>query len=113
MRTGDKRQPIRPSRPTPRERSANCDQRRGDALQRAVWKRGTSTRRSTPTGTPATAPFASAQTVRMTRYTWNPMNPTQHGDGIGLIALPATASRARTDPFIGEYFGLAISNANI
>jgi hypothetical protein len=51
--------------------------------------------------------------VRMTKYTWDPMNPAQHVDGIGQIACAAAIDPCTHDAFIGDYFGLAISNANI
>jgi hypothetical protein len=49
----------------------------------------------------------------MTKYTWDPMNPAQHVDGIGQIACAAAIDPCTQDAFIGDYFGLAISNANI
>ena len=50
--------------------------------------------------------------VRASTYSWDPAEPVQKVDGIGQIAC-----YAHRDPcpgvFIGDYFGLAISNANI
>jgi hypothetical protein len=50
--------------------------------------------------------------VRVSTYSWDPAEPVQKVDGIGQIAC-----YAHRDPcpgvFIGDYFGLAISNANI
>jgi hypothetical protein len=50
--------------------------------------------------------------VRASKYSWDPAEPVQKVDGIGQIAC-----YAHRDPcpgvFIGDYFGLAISNGNI
>jgi hypothetical protein len=50
--------------------------------------------------------------VRASKYSWDPAEPVQHVDGIGQIAC-----YAHRDPcpgvFIGDYFGLAISQGNI
>jgi hypothetical protein len=50
--------------------------------------------------------------VRASTFAWDPAEPVQKVDGIGQIAC-----YAHRDPcpgvFIGDYFGLAISNANI
>jgi hypothetical protein len=50
--------------------------------------------------------------ARMTDYAWDPSEPRQHVTGIGQIAC-----YAHRDPcpgvFIGDYFGLAVSGANI
>jgi hypothetical protein len=50
--------------------------------------------------------------VRASKYSWDPAEPVQHVDGIGQIAC-----YAHRDPcpgvFIGDYFGLAVSQANI
>ncbi len=50
--------------------------------------------------------------ARMTDYGWDPSQPRQHVDGIGQIAC-----YAHRDPcpgvFIGDYFGLAVSDGNI
>jgi hypothetical protein len=49
---------------------------------------------------------------RISQFTWDPMNPDQHVKGIGQMACAG-----HTDPctvaFIGDYFGLAISEKNI
>jgi hypothetical protein len=50
--------------------------------------------------------------VRFSTYTWDPENPAQHVGGLGQAACVQ-----HTDPcaltFIGDYFGLAISNTQI
>jgi hypothetical protein len=50
--------------------------------------------------------------VRASKYSWDPAEPAQHVDGIGQIAC-----YAHRDPcpgvFIGDYFGLAVSQGNI
>jgi hypothetical protein len=50
--------------------------------------------------------------VRASKYAWDPAEPAQKVDGIGQIAC-----YAHRDPcpgvFIGDYFGLAISNGNL
>ena len=51
--------------------------------------------------------------VRMTKYTWDPMNPVQHVDGIHQMACAGHSNPCTADAFIGDYFGLAVSNANI
>jgi hypothetical protein len=49
---------------------------------------------------------------RISQFTWDPMNPAQHVKGLGQMACAG-----HTDPckvaFIGDYFGLAISNENV
>jgi hypothetical protein len=49
---------------------------------------------------------------RISDFTWDPMNPAQKVGGIGQMACAG-----HTDPcevaFIGDYFGLAISNENV
>jgi hypothetical protein len=51
--------------------------------------------------------------VRMTKYAWDPMNPVQHVDGIHQMACAGHSNPCTADAFIGDYFGLAVSNANI
>jgi hypothetical protein len=50
--------------------------------------------------------------VRASKDSWDPAEPVQKVDGIGQIAC-----YAHRDPcpgvFIGDYFGLAISNGNV
>jgi hypothetical protein len=50
--------------------------------------------------------------VRASKYSWDPAEPVQKVDGIGQIAC-----YAHRDPcpgvFIGDYFGLAVSNGNV
>jgi hypothetical protein len=60
---------------------------------------------------------AGAQPVlantRITNFTWDPMNPAQHVDGIGQMACAAHRDPCTARSFIGDYFGLAISGGNI
>ncbi|MDP9251620.1 MAG: glycoside hydrolase [Chloroflexota bacterium] len=60
---------------------------------------------------------AGAQPVlantRITDFTWDPMNPAQHVEGIGQMACAAHRDPCTTRAFIGDYFGLAISGGNI
>ena len=51
--------------------------------------------------------------VRVTDFTWDPMNPAQHVDGIGQMACAAHRDPCTERAFIGDYFGLAISSGNI
>src|SRR6266704_330997 len=51
--------------------------------------------------------------VRVSEFTWDPMNPAQHVDGIGQMACAAAIDPCTRNAFIGDYFGLAISNGNI
>jgi hypothetical protein len=51
--------------------------------------------------------------VRASQFTWDPMEPAQHVGGIGQIACAAHQDPCTERAFIGDYFGLAISNANI
>jgi hypothetical protein len=51
--------------------------------------------------------------VRISSYTWDPMNPAQHVDGIGQMACAAHRDPCTERAFIGDYFGLAISDGNI
>jgi hypothetical protein len=50
--------------------------------------------------------------VRASTYAWDPAEPVQKVDGIGQIACYAHRDPC-TGVFIGDYFGLAISNGNI
>lgn len=60
---------------------------------------------------------AGAQPVlantRITKFTWDPMNPAQHVDGIGQMACASHRDPCTVRAFIGDYFGLAISAGNI
>jgi hypothetical protein len=49
---------------------------------------------------------------RISEYTWDPMNPAQHVDGLGQMACAGHTDPCRVT-FIGDYFGLAISDTNI
>jgi hypothetical protein len=51
--------------------------------------------------------------VRLSQFTWDPMEPAQHVDGLGQIACASHSDPCTVRAFIGDYFGLAISNANI
>lgn len=51
--------------------------------------------------------------VRITKFTWDPMNPAQHVDGIGQMACAAHRDPCTSRAFIGDYFGLAVSAGNI
>jgi hypothetical protein len=51
--------------------------------------------------------------ARITEFTWDPMNPDQKVDGIGQMACAAHRDPCTSNAFIGDYFGLAISGANI
>jgi hypothetical protein len=62
------------------------------------------------TGTGAQPVLAN---TRFTTYTWDPMNPGQHVDGIGQMACAAHRDPCTERAFIGDYFGLAISGGNI
>ena len=51
--------------------------------------------------------------MRISQYTWDPMEPAQHVGGIGQIACASHADPCLERAFIGDYFGLAISAGNI
>jgi len=51
--------------------------------------------------------------TRFTTFTWDPLNPAQHVDGIGQMACAAHRDPCTANAFIGDYFGLAISGGNI
>ncbi len=51
--------------------------------------------------------------ARISEFTWDPMNPAQHVDGIGQMACAGHSDPCTNDAFIGDYFGLAISAKNI
>jgi hypothetical protein len=51
--------------------------------------------------------------TRMSTYTWDPMQPDQHVGGLGQMACAAHEDPCTSNAFIGDYFGLAISDANI
>jgi len=54
-----------------------------------------------------------APNVRISEFTWDPMNPGQHVGGIGQMACAAHRDPCTERAFIGDYFGLAISGGNI
>jgi hypothetical protein len=51
--------------------------------------------------------------VRMSHFTWDPEQPGQTIDGIDQMACAAHTDPCTTRAFIGDYFGLAISQTNI
>jgi hypothetical protein len=51
--------------------------------------------------------------VRFSTFTWDPMNPAQKVGGIGQMACAGARDPCTTNAFIGDYFGLAISQGNI
>jgi hypothetical protein len=51
--------------------------------------------------------------VRMSQFTWDPMEPAQHVGGLGQIACASHSDPCLQRAFIGDYFGLAVSAANI
>jgi hypothetical protein len=56
---------------------------------------------------------AKLANTRFTTFTWDPLNPAQHVDGIGQMACAAHRDPCTANAFIGDYFGLAISGGNI
>jgi hypothetical protein len=52
---------------------------------------------------------------RISEFTWDPMNPAQKVGGIGQIACAGHDDPCPADggAFIGDYFGLAISEKNV
>ena len=56
---------------------------------------------------------AVGSNVRISQYTWDPQNPGQHVDGIGQMACASHRDPCTTRSFIGDYFGLAVSDANV
>jgi hypothetical protein len=56
---------------------------------------------------------AKLANTRITTFTWDPLNPAQHVDGIGQMACAAHRDPCTANAFIGDYFGLAISGGNI
>jgi hypothetical protein len=50
---------------------------------------------------------------RISKFTWDPMNPAQHVDGIGQMACASAIDPCTTRAFIGDYFGLAISKTAV
>jgi hypothetical protein len=51
--------------------------------------------------------------VRVSQFTWDPEQPGQTIDGIDQMACAAHEDPCTTRAFIGDYFGLAISQANV
>jgi hypothetical protein len=51
--------------------------------------------------------------VRMSKYSWDPEQPGQTIDGIDQMACAAHTNPCVDNAFIGDYFGLAISDGNI
>jgi hypothetical protein len=50
---------------------------------------------------------------RISEFTWDPMNPAQHVDGIGQMACAGHIDPCTSRAFIGDYFGLAISKTAV
>ena len=50
---------------------------------------------------------------RISEFTWDPMNPAQRVDGIGQMACASAIDPCTTRAFIGDYFGLAISETAV
>jgi hypothetical protein len=50
--------------------------------------------------------------ARMTDYAWDPSEPRQHVDGLGQIACSGVDDPC-SEVFIGDYFGLAVSQGNV
>jgi hypothetical protein len=51
--------------------------------------------------------------VRISQFTWDPEQPGQTIDGIDQMACAAHQDPCLSNAFIGDYFGLAISDGNI
>jgi hypothetical protein len=51
--------------------------------------------------------------LRISEFTWDPEQPDQTIDGIDQMACSAHVDPCGLRAFIGDYFGLAISNANV
>jgi hypothetical protein len=51
--------------------------------------------------------------VRMSTFTWDPMEPDQHVGGLGQMACASHSDPCLVRAFIGDYFGLAVSAGNI
>ena len=51
--------------------------------------------------------------VRFTKLTWDPEQPAQTIDGLDQMACAAHQNPCTTRSFIGDYFGLAVSNENV
>jgi len=64
----------------------------------------------TDTGSGAQAAGANS---RISKFTWDPMNPAQKLGGIGQMACAGHSDPCDSNAFIGDYFGLAISKTAI
>jgi hypothetical protein len=51
--------------------------------------------------------------VRISQFTWDPEQPDQTIDGLDQMACAAHQNPCTTRAFIGDYFGLAVSAANV
>jgi hypothetical protein len=51
--------------------------------------------------------------VRLSQYTWDPEQPNQTIDGLDQMACAGHSNPCTSRAFIGDYFGLAISDANV
>jgi len=56
---------------------------------------------------------AVGSNVRMSTYSWDPEQPGQTIDGIDQMACASHSDPCTANAFIGDYFGLAISDNNI
>jgi hypothetical protein len=50
---------------------------------------------------------------RISKFTWDPENPSQHVDGLGQMACAGHSDPCESNAFIGDYFGLAISKTAV
>ncbi len=51
--------------------------------------------------------------VRASTFTWDPEQPSQTIDGLDQMACANHSNPCTTRAFLGDYFGLAVSNANV
>ncbi|HET6687494.1 MAG TPA: hypothetical protein VFH02_13335, partial [Jiangellaceae bacterium] len=56
---------------------------------------------------------AVGDNARITEFTWDPEQPAQTIDGIDQMACANHEDPCTTNAFIGDYFGLAISEENV
>jgi hypothetical protein len=61
----------------------------------------------------ATSVAAVGSNLRISEQTWDPEQPAQTIGGIDQMACAAHSNPCRSNAFIGDYFGLAISAGNI
>jgi hypothetical protein len=65
------------------------------------------------TGTGAKPVGGQLANSRISEFTWDPMNPSQHVQGIGQMACAGHSDPCSSNAFIGDYFGLAISKTAV